>query len=269
MTPPYHPSGNGGNERTHRWINNKLRNIISKNGNLKDWDLYIRMIEFGWNSTNTRSTGFSPYLVVFGRQPKLLTNNEIEKILEEVDGDNDPSLEKYLKEKLKINKELFKEININKLNYNYKMNLNNNKLKRKEENIKIGDKILILNNRRERKMDPIYLGPFIVDKVLGEYTFEYTDYLGVKRLTHYNNLKKYYGKKDLKKNNKNIKDKKDKLGENDRNELVKDVRVPVEEAGGSDDNVSSNNNEIITLKELEKLENKKLKKGGKGKVIKE
>ena len=232
LTPPYHPSGNGGNERTHRWINNKLRNIISKNGNLSDWDLYIKMIEFGWNTTDTRSTGYAPYYVVYGFQPKLLVNNEIEKILEEIDPNEDPSLENYLKMKLKINNELYKNININKLNYNYKMRKDNNKLIRKEESFKIGDKILILNKRRFKKMDPLYLGPFIVKKLLGEYTLEYTDKEGATRVAHYNNIKKFIIKKELKENINKIRNKKDKFGLKDKKDERDDIK---EESPPKDD----------------------------------
>ncbi len=69
-TTPGHPEGDGQAERMMRTIRSQLvRNLT--NSSVRDWDDMIPYLEFSYNTTVHTSTGFSPFYLVYGRQPRL------------------------------------------------------------------------------------------------------------------------------------------------------------------------------------------------------
>ena len=77
FTTAYHPQTDGMIERLHRWLKSKLRITASvQNLNFEDgsgnWDDFISVIEFHYNNTKNRMTGFAPYELVFGTDPNDL-----------------------------------------------------------------------------------------------------------------------------------------------------------------------------------------------------
>lgn len=74
FTTAYHPQTDGMIERLHRWLKSKLRitasvqNLEFENG-IGNWDDFINVIEFHYNNTVNRMTGFAPYELVFGHDP--------------------------------------------------------------------------------------------------------------------------------------------------------------------------------------------------------
>ena len=68
-TGPYHPQTNGQCER----FNGKLLNML---GTLtpeqkKDWKGHVPALVHAYNCTRNATTGFSPYFLLFGREPRL------------------------------------------------------------------------------------------------------------------------------------------------------------------------------------------------------
>ena len=68
-TTPYHPMGNGQCERFNRTLINMLGTL--KDDQKKDWKNYMGPLVHAYNCTRHDTTGMSPYLLIFGREPRL------------------------------------------------------------------------------------------------------------------------------------------------------------------------------------------------------
>ena len=73
-TSPYHPQTNG----QCGWFNSTLLNML---GTLtpdqkKDWKTYVPAMVHAYNCTKNTATGFCPYYLLFGREPRLLIDME-------------------------------------------------------------------------------------------------------------------------------------------------------------------------------------------------
>ena len=56
-------------ERVHRWLNSGMSSLSSKFGS--EWDNYVDAVVFAYNVSKNDSTGFSPYSLIYGRDPSL------------------------------------------------------------------------------------------------------------------------------------------------------------------------------------------------------
>ena len=68
-TSPYHPMGNGLTEHFNRTLINMLGTLDPDQKS--DWKKYIPSLVHAYNCTRHDSTGFSPYELMFNRQPRL------------------------------------------------------------------------------------------------------------------------------------------------------------------------------------------------------
>ena len=87
-TSPYHPQTDGLLEKFHSTLGKNLSMYVARDH--KDWDLYVRGICYGYNtSICTESTQYSPFYLMFGRDPftpldtVLAVQKEIPKNVEE------------------------------------------------------------------------------------------------------------------------------------------------------------------------------------------
>ena len=68
-TSPYHPQTNGRCERFNGTLLNMLGTLTPDQK--KDWKSHVRALVHAYNCTRNTATGFSPYFLLFGREPRL------------------------------------------------------------------------------------------------------------------------------------------------------------------------------------------------------
>ena len=68
-TTPYHPQGDGQVERMNRTLINLLKCLDEQEKG--DWAKHLGKLAFSYNTTTHKSTGFSPFFLLMGREPVL------------------------------------------------------------------------------------------------------------------------------------------------------------------------------------------------------
>ena len=68
QTSSYHPMGNSMTERANRTILNMLAKFVEQHS---EWDMHLPMLMLAYRSQVHDSTGYSPFVLMFGREPRL------------------------------------------------------------------------------------------------------------------------------------------------------------------------------------------------------
>ena len=74
-TTPYHPEGNAQCERFNQTLLNMLGTMPSNAK--KEWQEWVSAMTHAYNCTVSRTTGFAPYYLMFGREPKIPIDIEL------------------------------------------------------------------------------------------------------------------------------------------------------------------------------------------------
>jgi len=68
-TTPYHPQGNGRTERMNSTLLSMLRSLTQSEKSC--WNKHLARMMFNYNSSICSATGYTPYTLLFGREPRL------------------------------------------------------------------------------------------------------------------------------------------------------------------------------------------------------
>lgn len=102
---PYQSNTNGVVERMNRTVEQTLRHYTGSD--FKDWDTHLLPVQFAINTAVAKATGLSPYLLLFGREPRLPLDNSLKLIeqpkeveIDTLESDNTERLESIAKERI-------------------------------------------------------------------------------------------------------------------------------------------------------------------------
>jgi transposase InsO family protein len=181
-TSAWHPESNGSLERSHRTMKEYLRTVVNEDSN--DWDDFIEYCIFTMNTTRNRATGYSPFELIYGYQAEIPSSFKTMSVRYNYD---DYIYE--LKYKLQRAHQLARERQLEEKNVNKKFY----DRKAKELEIKVGDKVLLLNTSKRgegRKLQSLYVGPYEVVEIVSETNVKLR--IGKKiKVVHKNLIKKF------------------------------------------------------------------------------
>lgn len=158
-TTAYHPQTNGALERSHSTLKDYIKHFI--NSNQTDWDDYVPLAMFNYNTLVHSSTKFTPFELIFGHKP-ILPSSITSKIDTRYTYNTYHDQLKYrlnksyeiAQQNLKSSKETSKQI--------YDKKLNN-------QAFKVNDSVYLLNETTKpghsKKLTSNYNGPYIITDI--------------------------------------------------------------------------------------------------------
>ncbi len=157
ISTPYHHETLGVIERNHRELNIFLRNYLNLDHN--DWDNWLQVYAFAYNTTPSYYHSYTPFELVFGKKSNLVENFMENNVTPIYNADDYSKIVKYhLETSLKRAKNIIQNEKLRRKKY-YDKNHNN------PITVKVGNKIFIKNQNRH-KLDKFYNGPYEVIEIL-------------------------------------------------------------------------------------------------------
>ncbi|UYV83011.1 K02A2.6-like, partial [Cordylochernes scorpioides] len=195
FTTSYHPQTNGLTERLNRTLINMLSMYV--NTDQKNWDEILPFITHAYNTTIQETTGYSPFFLMFGREPTSLLDDR--NISVDIDKDD---YDEYIKHHLdKINRTRKLVIN-NTIKTQERMKKNYDK-KHMERSYEPGELVAVWTPIRKigkcEKLLRKYFGPYRILKKLPNvnYLIEPKDNPGQNPLiVHVSRIKPYFERID-------------------------------------------------------------------------
>ena len=172
MGTSYQHNFNGASERLNRTVEVMLRNVVGNHID-RDFDNYLPLIAWSYNTTIHDSIGVSPFYAQWGYEPR--TSLQITETLEK-DPNRHRSLQDYVEHQQKVLtqvREALKEAQTT-------MELYVNRSRRDPEDIKVGDEVYLSAKnlgsshfkQTAKKLQPRFVGPFRVEAKMSEYTYK-------------------------------------------------------------------------------------------------
>jgi hypothetical protein len=180
---PYHPQANGQVER----VNGILKDIISKYSNAsgsEDWDNFLSLAVFSYNTSVHSLTGFTPFYLLHGREARSLFDNNLPDITLPKDlNKKHIDYAKELVERLKSANGMTKEHIHNRLSLYNKpkvvlesLQLSRDKLFNVKPRFNINDLVYVytpvIRDNKIKKLATFWEGPYRILRVINALVFE-------------------------------------------------------------------------------------------------
>lgn len=151
-TTAYHPESNGALERSHHVLAEYLKQFVSKDA---EWDSWLEMAAWSYNSSVHSGTLYTPYELVFGKLPRTPSSDPLQE------EDRIPTYQDYMIDLV---------TRINRLQSLAHDNLINAKVKAKyyfdqkaqPRDFRIGDSAWLLKGGKIPKLEDQYTGPYVI-----------------------------------------------------------------------------------------------------------
>ncbi|CAF1437902.1 unnamed protein product [Adineta ricciae] len=186
-TSAYHPQGNGLVERFNGTFHPQLAKL--HNVELNNWDEYLAPIIYAYNTGIQNSTGYSPFQLMFGRNPNLPLDHTSATFTLQRTNDYWYKLLKCMK--------FYGETSRQRTNIQQKQSKQRFDKNRKDPKYNIHDLVLWKIPGYRSKLTERYSGPFeIINKKHPSYTIQDTQSLAIKQV-HISDLKAIYSREGL------------------------------------------------------------------------
>lgn len=163
-----HPRSNGSVERAHARLAEFIRTTEDEIRNEAGWEMKLALASYCYNSTVHATTGFTPYQMMFGRKPRLISgigetfilktpSNYIQELTSNFAEVWGKAKENIMRKKLQAKERDEKKV-----------------IKRKTEEFAVGCEVLVMTETlvgKSNRTVPIWKGPFVVTEV-NDYTLE-------------------------------------------------------------------------------------------------
>ena len=190
--PPYHPQANPV-ERVNRVLKTMIVSFIDKDH--RTWDIHISEFRYAYNTAYHSSLKTSPSFLNYGRDPKSI--NSLRRT-EESKLAIEPQSSELWKERMK-KIQVMRDWIIRNFDKAYQKQSKQYNLRRRQFHFSLGD--LVLNRNRIQsskvkniaaKLNPKFVGPFKIIKILSPTVYEIGDLIGNKiNKVHIKDLKPF------------------------------------------------------------------------------
>ncbi|XP_071490828.1 uncharacterized protein [Diadema antillarum] len=186
----YHPQSQGALERYHQTLKTMLK--VYCQDNPRDWDKGIPFLLFAARAVPNESTGFSPFELVFGHEPRGPLKVVKEQLLSDEEEKDSNALDyiSMFRERLVRANEVARE-HLKSSQQTMKERFDR---KARSRVFEVGDKVLVLLPLPGDALKAKFSGPYVVERKLGKETYVVSmpDRRKTKRVCHVNMLKKYH-----------------------------------------------------------------------------
>lgn len=151
---PYHPQSNGSLERSHQMLKDYLRSYANRRQD--NWDDYLPLATFNYNTSRHEGTGYTPYELVYGRKAEDPTVHRAGRTYDEYL----QQLEERIRELQGNASQMLKEAKENtKERYDRYA---------RPHNFKVGDLVWVKKELRVRGLHYPYEGPYEITEIPNE-----------------------------------------------------------------------------------------------------
>ena len=136
-TTPYHAAGNGMTERFNRTLISMLATL--EEDKKRNWKQFVAPLVHAYNCIKHESTGYSPFHLLFGREPRLPVDVAFDL---NRDKENDASYTDYITDLQRSIQEAFDKVQINADKARVKQKLTYD-IKARAAKLEVGDRVLV------------------------------------------------------------------------------------------------------------------------------